>query len=93
MKPEHSAPLETEPVSVHAPYVFYQGWYYRFEDAAERHAALLEPLRGAKLGAYDLRILHWLVERDTSVAAVAVSLLWPARCAAAQEAWDGGEPR
>lgn len=93
MKPKHSAPLETEPGSVHAPYIFYQGSYYRFEDAAERHAALLEPLCGGEFRAYDLHILHWLAEWDASVVAVVVSLPWRARCAAAQETWDGGESR
>ncbi len=93
MKPEHSAPLETEPVSVHAPYISYPDGHYRFEDAAERHAALLEPLRGAELGAYDLCILHWLTEWDISVVAVVVSLLCRARCAGAQDGRDGGESR
>lgn len=93
MKPKHSAPLETEPGSVHAPYISYQSSYYRFEDAAERHAALQEPLRGGTLRAYDLHILHWLAEWDASVVAVVVSLLWRARCAAAQETWDGDESR
>ena len=93
MKPEHSTPLETEPVSVHAAFIFYQGRFCPFEDAAERHAALLEPLREAKLGVHDLRILHWLAEWDAFVMAVVVSLLWRAGCTAAQEARDGGESR
>jgi WhiB family redox-sensing transcriptional regulator len=93
MKPEHSGPLETEPVSVHAPYIAYPDGQYRVEDAEERHAALLEPLRGVALGAYDQRILHWLLGWDISVVAVVVSLLWRARHAAAQEGRDGGESR
>ena len=93
MKPEHSLPLEREPVSVHPPYAAYPDGHYRFEDAVERYAALLEPLRGVRLGAYDLCILHWLTGWDISVAAVGVSLLWRARRAAAQQGRDGGESR
>ena len=75
MKPEQSGPLETEPVSVHAPYIAYPDGRYRFEEAEKRRAALLEPLSGVPLGAYDLRILHWLSGWDSSVVvAVVVSL-------------------
>ena len=90
---EYLAPLETEPVSVHAPYISHPNGQYRREDAEERCAALLEPLRGVVLGAYDLRILQWLIGWDISVVAVVVSLLWRARCAAAREGRDGGESR
>lgn len=93
MKPEQSGPLETEPASAHAPYISYPDGQYRFEDAQERHAALLEPLSGVPLGAYDLRILDWLSGWDSSVVAVVVSLLWRARRAAARECRDGGESR
>jgi WhiB family transcriptional regulator, redox-sensing transcriptional regulator len=99
--PEHGAPLETEygasldtePVSVHAPYLSYPDGQYRFEDAEERYAALREPLRGVALGVYDLRILQWLIGWDISVVAVVVSLLWRTRHAAAQESQNGGEAR
>ena len=90
---EDLAPLEEEPVSVHAPYVVYPGGQYRYANAAERHAALVAALRGVPLGAYDQRILHWLTGWETSVAAVVVSLLWRTRHAAAQGCRDGGESR
>ena len=87
---EDLAPLEEEPVSVHAPYIVYPQGLYRYENAAERHAALLEALDGVPLGAYDQRILHWLTGWDRSVAAVMVSLLWRTRQAAAQHACPDG---
>jgi WhiB family redox-sensing transcriptional regulator len=93
MNPEHWAPLETEPVSVHAPYTVYPDDQYRFEDAAERHAALLAALRGVSLGAYDQRILRWLSGWETSVVAVVVSLLWRVQHTARQQGRDGGESR
>ena len=85
--PEHWAPLETEPVSVHAPYIAYPDGPYRYEGCDERYAALLEPLRGVQLGAYDQRILHWLTGWDISVV---VSLLWRVRHAG-QDCRGGGE--
>ena len=90
---EDLAPLEEEPVSVHAPYVVYPEGQYRYENAAERHAALVEVLRGVPLGAYDQRILHWLTGWETSVAAAVVSLLCRTRHAAEQACRDGGESR
>jgi hypothetical protein len=89
----HFAPLETQPVSVHAPYIAYPGGQYRHEDAAERRAALVEPLRGVSLGVYDRRVVRWLAGWDVPVVAVVVSLLWRARHAAAQASWGGGESR
>lgn len=91
--PVHLAPLETEPVSVHAPYTVYPDGQYRFEDDKERYAALLEPLHGIPLGAFDRSILRWLTGWEVSVVAVVVSLLWRARYAAAGEGQDGGESR
>lgn len=90
---EHLAPLETEPVSVHAPYIDYPDGHYRYEDAAERRTALLKALHGVRLGAYDQRILHWLIGWDMALAAAMVSLLWRTRHAAQQGPCDGSEPR
>jgi hypothetical protein len=91
---QHLAPLETEPVSVHAPYIVYPDGQYRREDADERRTALLEPLHGVALGVYDLRILQWLIDWDISVVAVVVvSLLWRVRHVAGQQGRDGGESR
>lgn len=93
MMAEHLAPLESEPVSVHASYIAYPDGHYRREDDAERYAALLAPLDGVALGAYDRSILHWLTGWETSVVAVVASLLWRVRHAAEQQGPDGGESR
>jgi hypothetical protein len=86
------APLEIEPVSVHAPFVCYPGGQYRYADVEERRAALLAPLRGVRLGAYDQRTLDWLAGWEVSTVAVVVSLLWRARHAAVpQSGPEGGE--
>jgi hypothetical protein len=90
---EHLAPLDTEPASVHAPYITYPHGQYRHEDAAHRHAALLVPLRGVSLGAYDRRVVHWLAGWDVPVVAVVVSLFWRVRHAAAQTSRGGGQSR
>jgi hypothetical protein len=90
---EHLAPLETEPVSVHAPYITYPDGHYRYEDAEERHAALLQALHEVPLGAYDQRILRWLTGWETSTVAVVVSLLRRARHVAGQHHGNGGESR
>lgn len=88
------APLEREPVSVHAPFISYPSGRYRHEPAEERRAALLAALGWVELGAYDERIVHWLVGWDVPVVAAVISLLWRARHAAAQQARQGGgEPR
>jgi hypothetical protein len=91
--PERWAPLEREPVSVHAPYLVYPNGHYRREDADERYAALLEPLSGVALGAYDLRILDWMASWEVSTVAVMVSLLRRARRATALKSRAGGESR
>lgn len=88
----HWAPLEAEPVSVHAPYITYPEGHYRREDTTERHAALREALHGVPLGAYDQRVLRWLVEWEVSVVAVVVSLLWRTRHTAEQACRDGVSP-
>ncbi|MBV8541924.1 MAG: hypothetical protein JO063_07800 [Pseudonocardiales bacterium] len=88
------APLEREPVSVHAPFVSYPGGQYRHEPAEERRTALLAALDGVQLGAYDERIVQWLAGWDVPVVAAIVSLLRRARHTAAQQAHrGGGEPR
>jgi hypothetical protein len=87
---ERLAPLDREPVSVHAPFVCYPGGQYRHEPFDERRAALLAALHGVQLGAYDERIVQWLAGWDVPVVAAIVSLLWRARHAAAQRAHRGG---
>ncbi|MGH3686947.1 MAG: hypothetical protein ACRDRU_24775 [Pseudonocardiaceae bacterium] len=79
---ERLAPLEREPVSVHAPFVTYPSGQYQHERPEERQKALLAALSGVELGAYDRRILHWLAGWDVPTAATMVSLLWRARHAA-----------
>ena len=44
-----------------------------------RVAALLEPLGGIELGAYDRRIIEWLAGWDTSVIGTVASLFYRAR--------------
>lgn len=89
---EDLAPLEEEPVSVHAPYIVYPEGQYRYENAAERYAALLEALDGVPLGAYDQRILHWLTGWEKSISGAVVSLLRRTRHAAQQACPDGVSP-
>jgi hypothetical protein len=88
------APLDRDPVSAHAPFISYPSGQYRHENAEERRAALLAALHGVQLGAYDERIVQWLVRWDVPVVAAVVSLLWRARHNAAQQTRQGeGEPR
>jgi hypothetical protein len=89
---EYFAPLEREPVSVHAPFTCYPAGAYRYEGAEERRAALVEALHGVELGAYDRRIVEWLIDWEVSTVAVVVSLLWRVRAAAAHQGCRcGGE--
>jgi hypothetical protein len=91
---EPLAPLDSEPVSVHAPFISYPSGQYRHERPEERRAALLAALEGVELGAYDERLVHWLTGWDVPVIAGVISLVWRARHAAAQRAHQGeGEPR
>jgi hypothetical protein len=94
---ESLAPLDCEPVSVHAPFVSYSHYshvQYRHEPTEQRKAAVLGALHGVALGAYDQRIVCWLAGWDVPVVAAVVSLLWRARHAASQESRrDGGQPR
>jgi hypothetical protein len=46
---------------------------------ADRVTALLEPLDGIELGAYDFRILEWLADWDTPTIGTIASLLYRAR--------------
>jgi hypothetical protein len=90
------APLEGEPVSVHAPFVSYPGGRYRHAHAQECRAALVTALQGVELGAYDERVLDWLAGCDVPVVATVISLLCRVRKAATRQApyyrgW--GEPR
>ena len=88
------APLDREPVSVHAPFVSLPGGRYRHADVEERRAALLAALQGVQLGAYDQRVLDWLAGWDVPVVAAVVSLLHRVRKAATLQARrGGGEPR
>jgi hypothetical protein len=48
---------------------------------ADRVAALLDPLDGIELGAYDRRIIEWLAGWDKSVIGTVASLLYRARAA------------
>ena len=84
------APLEREPVSVHAPFVSFPGGRYRHADVEERRAALLAALQGVQLGAYDERVLEWLAGWDVPVVAAVVSLLHRVRKAATLQARRGG---
>lgn len=75
----HLGPLESEPVSVHAPFTYYPGGQYRHEPVDERRAALLAALAGVQLGAYDRRIVDWLARGEVSTVATVVSLIFRAR--------------
>jgi hypothetical protein len=90
---EPLAPLDREPVSVHAPFLSYPGGQYRHEDTHERKTALQATLDGVQLGAYDERILHWLAGWEIPTVATVVSLLWRVRQAAQQDRRGGSESR
>jgi hypothetical protein len=90
------APLESEPVSVHALFVSHPGGRYRRATTEERHAALLMALNGVDLGAYDERIVQWLASQEVPTVATVISLLLRVRKAAARQAPHyrrGGETR
>lgn len=87
---EPLAPLDREPVSVHAPFACYPGGQYRHEDPEERRVALRAALDGVQLGAYDERILGWLAGWEVPTVATVVSLLRRARDAGARQAHRGG---
>jgi hypothetical protein len=79
------APLNSEPVSVHPPYISYPEGRFRFEPPAERRAALEGALVGVVLGAFDHRFLRWLCGWDIATVASVVSLLWRTRAAGAAQ--------
>ena len=75
-------PLDTEPVSVHAPYDVRRP--VSWDVSAVRHdylTALHEPLAGVRLGAHDDRMLTWLAGWDVPTVGSVVSLLHRARAA------------
>jgi hypothetical protein len=76
-------PLDSEPVSVHPPYVSYPGGAYRYEPTHERRAALDQALTGVALGAFDQRFLRWLCAGDLMTVATVISLLHRTRAAGA----------
>ena len=83
MSADRCAPLDSEPVSVHPPYITYPGGAYRYEPTHERRAALDQALTGVSLGAFDQRFLRWLCAGDLVTVATVISLLWRTRAAAA----------
>jgi hypothetical protein len=85
-------PLQSEPVSVHAPFTSYPGGRYRHEPVDERRAALVAALVGVQLGAYDRRIVDWLARDEVSTVATVVSLILRVREAATSHS-GGGEQR
>lgn len=90
------APLDREPVSVHAPFVSFPGGHYRRAGVEERRSALMKALQGVQLGAYDQRIVQWLANQDVPLVAAVISLLYRVRKAATPHAPHyrrGGEPR
>lgn len=87
------APLDVEPVSVHAPYISYPGGKYRHEPVDERRAALRAALVGVPLGTYDQRMVTWLGTWDIPTAAAVISLLWRTRHAGAEQARRSGGQR
>lgn len=91
MEPLNLGPLQREPGQIRPP--FTGGWVgfdmrpgestadWRKRLHADRKAALLEPLEGIELGAYDMRIIEWLSGWEDSTVAVIASLLYRARAA------------
>ncbi|MGH3685974.1 MAG: hypothetical protein ACRDSM_13125 [Pseudonocardiaceae bacterium] len=87
---EPLTPLDSEPVSVHAPFIAYPSGRYRYEPAQQRRAALLAALAGVALGAGVQRSVRWLGGPELPTVAVVVSLLWRARHAATHQPHRGG---
>jgi hypothetical protein len=83
--------LDSEPVSVHPPYVSYPGGAYRYEPTHERRAALDQALAGVTLGAFDQRFLRWMCAGDVMTVATTISLLWRTRAAATGDQPPVGE--
>jgi hypothetical protein len=94
--PSHRyGPLDAEPQHYRAPFDVYvpeppphrdrshgafEAWRQRRRD--ERIAALVEPLEGLPLGAYDRQVLAWLAGFDNATVGTVVSLLHRARATA-----------
>jgi hypothetical protein len=75
-------PLDREPVSVRPPYdVRRPCTGDRAADRADYLSALLEPIAGLPLGAYDERIIRWLGGWDLPTVGTVASLLHRARAA------------
>ena len=75
-------PLDREPVSIRPPYDVRRAPIWNPEAAqADRLAALLEPLAGVRMGAYDQQIVRWLAGWDIPTVGTVVSLLHRARAA------------
>jgi hypothetical protein len=72
-----------DPLDDHLPDETNDQW--RARRHADRVAALLEPLDGVELGAYDPRIIDWLADWDTSVIGTIASLLYRARMVGAPD--------
>ena len=82
-------PLEEEPRAVRSPYTLrdpermqragesVESWRVRVH--GDQLAALLDPLDGIELGAYDRRMLDWLAGWDIPTVATIASLLHRAR--------------
>lgn len=62
---------------------------WRIDRHADQVAALLEPLDGIELGAYDRRIIEWLAGWDTGTIGTIASLIYRARAAGTDQ--SGGE--
>jgi hypothetical protein len=62
---------------------------WRARRHADRLAALLEPLDGVELGAYDRRIIEWLADWDTSIVGTVASLFYRLRAAGFENTGGG----
>lgn len=98
-QPQNLGPLEREPGQIRPPFT---GEWTPFEQKrgesadswrsrvrADREAALLEPLEGIELGAYDMQIVEWLSTWEDSTLATIASWLYRVRAAGQQPA--GGD--
>ncbi|ALG12340.1 hypothetical protein [Kibdelosporangium phytohabitans] len=90
------APLNRAPRRIRPPFDVdsYEPDPYRFGETndqwrarrhADRVAALLEPLDGVDLGAYDRRIIDWLADWDIETVGTIASLIYRARAVDAPE--------
>lgn len=90
-QPQNLGPLEREPGRIRPPF---DGPWEQFEQKpgesvdswrerlhTDRVNALLEPLAGIELGAYDRRIIEWLGGWETGTVATIASWIYRARAA------------